>query len=85
MLGQFGGFLPDVPLFTGRDRHLDRSTHPVQVPDQRLGRDLLAEQRLVAHHDPDHAAGGIGQFDRLGDFAFVAFQVRADPDPQGDA
>ncbi|MNO70023.1 hypothetical protein D3C76_608900 [compost metagenome] len=83
VLGQLRVFLPDMPLLTGGDRHLDRRAYPVQVLDQGLRGDFFAEQRLVAHHYPHHTARGVGQFDGAGDFTLVALKVRADPDAQG--
>ncbi|MNZ40705.1 hypothetical protein D3C78_582370 [compost metagenome] len=82
VLGQLRVFLPDVPLLTGGHRHLDRCAYPVQVLDQVFRGDFFAEQRFVADHYPHHAARGVGQLDGRGDFAFVALQVRADPDAQ---
>ena len=82
MLGNFRVFLPDVPLFTGGNRYLYRCAYPVQVLDQVFRGDFFTEQRLVADHDPHHAARGVGQLDGRGDFALVAVQVRADPDAQ---
>jgi len=85
VLGQPRVFLPDVPLLRGGDRNFYRGTHPVENHRQLVGGDFLAEDRLVTHHHPHDAAGGIGQFDGTHDFPLVALQVRADPDPQGHA
>ncbi|MNQ63028.1 hypothetical protein D3C85_773950 [compost metagenome] len=83
VLGQFGVLEPDVPLLGGGHRYLHRGAYPVEVDDQVLAADLAAEQRFVAHHHANHATGGIGDLDGLGDLALVALLVRADPDTQG--
>ncbi|MNC13315.1 hypothetical protein D3C75_610580 [compost metagenome] len=80
--GQLRMFLPDVPLFTGGHGHLHGCAYPVQIFDQVFRCDLFTEQRFVADHHPHHAARRVGQLDGRGDFALVALQVRADPDPQ---
>ena len=85
VLGQLWVFLPDMPLLGGGHRYFDRSAHPIQQNDQRFRGDLFAKQRLVADHHAHDASGGVGQLDGFGDFPFVAFLVRADPDAEGDA
>ncbi|MNN03675.1 hypothetical protein D3C81_1163740 [compost metagenome] len=83
VLGQFRVFFPDVPLFGRGHRHFHGSTHAIEHDAEFLGGDFLAVNGLVADHHANHAARGVGDFNGAGDFPFVAFLVRADPDPQG--
>ncbi|CRM96853.1 hypothetical protein [Pseudomonas sp. 22 E 5] len=85
MLGQLRVFFPDVPLLGGGHRHFHGGAHAVQQHDQCLWGDLFTEQRFVTHHHSYDAARGVGDLDGALDLAFVAFQVRADPDPEGHA
>ncbi len=85
VLGQFRVFFPDVPLLGGGHRHFHGRAHAIKQHAQFLGGDFLTEDRFVADHHANHAARGVGQFDGASDFPFVAFLVRADPDPQRHA
>ena len=85
VLGQFRVLVPDVPLLGSGHRHLDRGAHAVEVAHQLFGFDFLAEQRFVADDHAHHAARAVSQLDGLGDFPFVALDVRTDPDTQADA
>ncbi|MND51741.1 hypothetical protein D3C80_427350 [compost metagenome] len=81
VLGQFRVFFPHVPLFGRGHRHFHGGTHAIEHDAEFLGGDFLAVNGLVADHHANHAARGVGDFNGAGDFPFVAFQVRADPDP----
>ncbi|MNI09019.1 hypothetical protein D3C73_620730 [compost metagenome] len=82
VLGQFRVFFPDVPLLGRGHRHLHGGADTIEHHAQFGGGDFLAEDRFVADHHTNHAARRVGDFDGAGNFPFVAFLVRTDPDPQ---